>query len=375
MFVTKESCLVRYEGKEEKVIIPDGITVIGKEAFEYCSTVKDIVMPDTVIKIEKYAFYGSGVRFVRLSEKLEIIEDYAFSGTPLEEIWLPQGLKRLGSSVFRYCRMIKKASFPKYMRCIPPDTFNDCGKLKELHLPENLTEIGAHAFSGCTAVEQLELPEGLERIKDGAFMMCISFEKLCLPKSLKELGQKAFYKCDQLQTVELHTGVRKFGKGMFLQCAAITKVYIKGYPEDESIFLDNRMWADCYAMRAITAPNIKVTMFHKDWRMWAVVGLADYLSEYGSVEEEILDSYVEELKRHKKDYYAMLLENKNLLQLFMDYQLLSREAADQLVSEALQKKDMEIRAMLLTYQEQMRNTEERDETENQLDMLLNALSL
>ena len=366
--------LIKYLGADAVVEVPDGIRIIADSAFEYCMEVQEVHLPDSVERIGKHAFQGSGIKKIHLPESIKTIDIYAFSGTPLEYIELPENLQKLGHSAFRYCRMLKKAKFPEHLVEIPHDTFNDCGKLREVILPHDTEVIEAHAFSGCAALEQVDLPESVKRIEEGAFVTCVSLEKVHLPKGLEVVERKVFYRCTNLKELHFPKRVTEFGKGIFSQCSALKRVYIEGNPVDEEVFQDWDMWTTCYDMEEIIAPNMRITRFAKEWRMWAAAGLADYLVEQGDVRSEILDSYVKDLKENRSSYEVLLLENKKLLQFFIHYNLLAEQAVNRLLEQSLQKSDMEIRSMLLNYQDEIQNENKKEETGSQLDQLLAALS-
>lgn len=366
--------LIKYLGADAFVEVPDGIRIIADSAFEYCMEVQEVHLSDSVERIGKHAFQGSGIKKIHLPESIKTIDIYAFSGTPLEYIELPENLQKLGHSAFRYCRMLKKVKFPEHLVEIPHDTFNDCGKLREVILPHDTEVIGAHAFSGCAALEQVDLPESVKRIEEGAFVTCVSLEKVHLPKGLEAVERKVFYRCTNLKELHFPKRVTEFGKGIFSQCSALKRVYIEGNPVDEEVFQDWDMWTTCYDMEEIIAPNMRITRFAKEWRMWAAAGLADYLVEQGDVRSEILDSYVKDLKENRSSYEVLLLENKKLLQFFIHYNLLAEQAVNRLLDQSLQKSDMEIRSMLLNYQDEIQNEDKKEETGSQLDQLLAALS-
>lgn len=173
--------LIKYLGADAFVEVPDGIRIIADSAFEYCMEVQEVHLPDSW-NDWKACLSGEWNQKIHLPESIKTIDIYAFSGTPLEYIELPENLQKLGHSAFRYCRMLKKVKFPEHLVEIPHDTFNDCGKLREVILPHDTEVIEAHAFSGCAALEQVDLPESVKRIEEGAFVTCVSLEKVHLPK-------------------------------------------------------------------------------------------------------------------------------------------------------------------------------------------------
>lgn len=93
--------LIKYLGADAFVEVPDGIRIIADSAFEYCMEVQEVHLPDSVERIGKHAFQGSGIKKIHLPESIKTIDIYAFSGTPLEYIELPENLQKLGHSAFR----------------------------------------------------------------------------------------------------------------------------------------------------------------------------------------------------------------------------------------------------------------------------------
>ena len=78
-FDIEGTVLVKYNGTEEKVIVPDGVEIIGKEAFKGNPYVKELILSDTVQCAESEAF--------AYMENLEVIEKGAFFYTEYDDIY------------------------------------------------------------------------------------------------------------------------------------------------------------------------------------------------------------------------------------------------------------------------------------------------
>lgn len=123
-------------GRTGEFTVPDGVEVIGENAFMYSSLTK-VTLPNSAAVIEKYAFQKSQFAEIILPEGLTEIGGYAFANSELTSIVLPTSLKKIGNSAFAGCQ------------------------ITEIALPEGLTEIGSHAFAR-TKLTELYLPDSIE---------------------------------------------------------------------------------------------------------------------------------------------------------------------------------------------------------------------
>ena len=190
------------------LIIPDGVTGIGKEAFSHCNY-SQIIIPDSVESIEAGAFYNCQyLESVSLSKGLKAIPEncFAYCDT-LFSVKLPETLEEIGDDAFCECFSLLFHELPETLEKIGNKAFFHCG-IEMKRLPANLKHIGAYAFAQETTyfpdqgIEELSFSEDLQEIQDGAFQYC-SFKSLRLPSSLKRIGKNAFKGCCKLTTIVL----------------------------------------------------------------------------------------------------------------------------------------------------------------------------
>ncbi|MDE6731673.1 MAG: leucine-rich repeat domain-containing protein [Oscillospiraceae bacterium] len=145
-----------------RITLPETVTVIGENAFSYCSNLKAVNVPYGVKVIEKYAFRSTGIEAMELPETVECIKDYAFWGCRLRTIKLPQSLMEIKSDAFSYS-WLEKIEIPSSVKVISKGSFWHCANLKEVILNEGIEEI-MPAFLDCQSLEKINLPASIKNI-------------------------------------------------------------------------------------------------------------------------------------------------------------------------------------------------------------------
>lgn len=137
-FSISGTTLLRYRGSEERVVVPDGITVIGERAFAGNEAIDRVILPDSVEMIGEEAFADCLV---------------------LQTIQFPEGVRHIGKSAFENCVKLIRAILPDSLISICPSVFNRCRVLNEVRFSARLEEIGELAFYGCEKLKDIVLPE------------------------------------------------------------------------------------------------------------------------------------------------------------------------------------------------------------------------
>ncbi len=166
-----------YADEIRRVIMPDGITSIGKLAFYGCENLSAVNIPDTVLTIGELAFAGcSSLSMIDIGPRVSRIGNSAFYGcTSLHTVRLPYGLLHLGDqafyrceslltvtiysdlstmghSVFAYCKSLMTAKIEARLTSLPEWTFYGCEKLMSVSLPDTITSLENYSFKNCDAL-------------------------------------------------------------------------------------------------------------------------------------------------------------------------------------------------------------------------------
>ena len=195
--------LLSYEGPGGEVTVPEGVAIIGEEAFAFCTHVTDVILPEGVVFIAKKAFYLSGLRNISLPDTLEWIEELAFNQTPLLGIDIPDGTKKVGNMAFFEAAQLQKAKLPACINSLEPGMFSGCVSLKDVVLPAGLEYIQGRTFQNCSALERITLPEELKVVWRDAFSGCTALKEVYFGDSMEEIGYAAFSGCTALEKMRI----------------------------------------------------------------------------------------------------------------------------------------------------------------------------
>ena len=219
------------------VVIPDGVISIGGYAFSYCTSLAEITIPDSVTSIGEWAFSGcTSLSKVKLSNNLTKIEAVTFCGcTSLAEITIPDSVTSIGESAFSGCTSLSKVKLSNNLRIIQERTFSGCTSLKEITIPDSVTEIGEFAFSGCTSLLKVVLSKNMTAIEAQTFSGCSSLESIIIPEGVTKIGTRsksedsmfdgaAFYGCTSLKEIIIPDSVTEIWSSAFSGCTSLSKV-------------------------------------------------------------------------------------------------------------------------------------------------------
>ena len=166
---------ITYNGKQ----IP--VTSIGYDAFNGCTSLTRVTIPNSVTSIGYRAFEGC---------------------SSLTSVTIGNSVTSIGYKVFSGCSGLTSVTIPNSVTYIKESAFYGCSKLTSVTIPTSVTSIGPEAFSGCRGLTRVTIPNSVVSIGDGAFSGCSGLTSVIIPNSVTHLGESAFYKCSSLTSVE-----------------------------------------------------------------------------------------------------------------------------------------------------------------------------
>lgn len=245
----------------KEVIIPNGVTNIGRTAFTWCTNLEKIILPSSIINIG----------------------DNAFSGCKnLVEIVIPNGVTTIAYRAFADCNSLKEITIPSSVTDIRGNIFIGCDNLMNFYceienpiyytekgvlyerqrndiilkaypsgrtnktytISSNVTVIGESAFAGCNNLTEITIPNNVTTIKQGAFEECNNLTNVIISDGVTSIENSAFFGCNNLEEIVLPQSVINIERWAFSNCYNLKNIYVnknnkKFYSENGILFEKN----------------------------------------------------------------------------------------------------------------------------------------
>lgn len=247
--VTRIDEKVFENGLMSKIVLPNTIECIGKNAFQRCFLIEEMIIPDSVIEIGDGAFSEClNLKKIEISRSVSSIGKGIFGGCrelrsivvdPRNRFYdsrdncnavidshnnklliackntvIPQSVKTI-ESAFYGCWSLKEYVIPNHIVEIGDEAFYFCDVLERIHIPNSVRRIGKNAFCACRKLLDIELPDSIEEIGEGAFAYCKSLKHVVIPVGLKVIPSRAFDMCSKLKEVDIPDTVTTIGEMAF----------------------------------------------------------------------------------------------------------------------------------------------------------------
>ena len=209
------------------VNIPDSVTQLGYCSFSDCYALENLRLSNNISKIPYACFFDCNIKDLVIPESVIEVDDYAFAYCILESLVLSSNLKRVGMEAFsdslddygvndntliipesvEYigCFAFLSSGFDKIVingtnLVIAEKAFSGSG-FSKLEIKSGVKEIDSQVFYDCNNLTELTMENGLERIDDEAFSLCNNLKEVTIPRSVNYLGKKVFVPCESIEKI------------------------------------------------------------------------------------------------------------------------------------------------------------------------------
>lgn len=244
----------------KSIAIPDGVTSIDDYTFYNCTSLTSIVIPDSVTSIGEDAFNRcDSLKNVYISDiaKWFAINFENYSSNPLSanscehnlylngvlitDLTIPDGVTSIGGYAFAYCTNLASITIPDSVTSIGIYAFVGCRGLTSITIPDSVTSIGNSAFSG-TSLTSVTIGNSVTSIGNYAFSGCDSLTNVVIPNSVTSIGNWTFSNCDSLTSVTIGNGVTKIGVDAFWCCYNLGTINFEGTIEQWNAIAKGDGW-------------------------------------------------------------------------------------------------------------------------------------
>ncbi|MBP5755558.1 MAG: leucine-rich repeat protein [Clostridia bacterium] len=156
------------------------------------------------------------------------VEYNAFEDTAVTSVTLSDGIMKIESNAFDYCKSLVAVYLPESVTNIGLGAFADCSRLTSAVLPAGVTEIEYYLFQNCSSLVSVVIPDGVTFIGEWAFDGCSALTAVTVPDRVTEINKGAFYGCSSLADVYLPEGITRIGESAFDSCRGLETIYFAG---------------------------------------------------------------------------------------------------------------------------------------------------
>ena len=226
-----------------RVVITDGVTNIGKNAFYRCNWLTSVTIPNSVTSIRDYAFYDCG----------ELCHYTTFV--------IPASVTSIGDGAFYFCNHLVSVEIPNSVTSIGKEAFLGCRNLTSVEIPNSVTSIGNCAFDHCSGLTSITVEKGNAKydsrdncnaiIETNTNRLILGCKNTVIPNSVTSIGNHAFYNCEALTSVEIPNSVTSIGNNAFCNCRSLTSVEIP----NSVTSIGDQAFLGCKALTSVTIGN------------------------------------------------------------------------------------------------------------------------
>ena len=201
---------------------PDGLVYAGKVAYKYKGTVPE----GTEIELEE----GT----------LGITDDAFEDCSGLTSITIPNSVTSIGNGVFYNCTGLTSVTIGNSVTRIGNLAFTRCSSLTSVTIPNSVTSIGHTAFSGCSSLASATITNSITSIEESVFLGCSSLTSVTIPNGVTSIGYGSFAGCTGLTSITIPNRVTSISGEAFAGCSNLKEVYClaKHVPDATYAFVD-----------------------------------------------------------------------------------------------------------------------------------------
>jgi len=259
------------------LVLPCSLEVLREGAFFECYTLVDVFLPHGLKRIGSFAFTDCELSSIEIPSTVEVIEEGAFLGCDvMASVLLLEGLKIVGKESFLQCESLPSIKLPSTVHTVGEGAFSQCNSLVECELPRLLNNIGQGAFDDSCTLTRVDNPveaarrrrlspvevvfeEGLQSLENSALTEYRHsvLARASIPFTVETIDVNTFERCSLLVEVVLSEGLRSIRERAFEYCCSLQAFSLPSTVET----VEERAFAQCERLVSVEIPKGSVARF------------------------------------------------------------------------------------------------------------------
>ncbi len=251
--------------KLKSIVIPDSVTSIGTGAFSTDVSLSNVVLSKNLEIIGDGAFINNeSLSSITLPNSLKTIGQYAFSGSGLTGLIIPDSVEYIGEGAFECCNEFDNAKI-EFSNCVCDDyIFSNCRGIVGISVSginygqkvegENIEilqrgAIPPHFCYNCHDIVSVDVGQDIEMIENNSFSHCENLRKVLFQDGVTSIGGSAFFNCSSLEEINLGS-VTSIGYSAFSNCSSLEEINLNSVTS-----IGDRAFYGCSRLTSVTIPN------------------------------------------------------------------------------------------------------------------------